>query len=238
MSTAGLQAPSVKGVGEDRYLEDFPALFVFFFSMTGVPIFGLALGQLGGLLVDHHIAAKERESMAKLLTKDEFDSVSGLDYGAGDEGAQLVSFAEFALLEMLRLGKTNVEQMKHIKEEFQRRDEDGSGDLTWEEIRLFQVSRAARSMEVQLLMRRDGLSIKDANNAVFGNKGKGIGEFTPIAIPCDALPDSSVLGIHVGLWLGRIVAFRGDRDLEFRKVHNADGLEAPLRPPPLQCSSA
>ena len=86
MSTAGLQAPSVKGVGEDRYLEDFPALFVFFFSMTGVPIFGLALGQLGGLLVDHHIAAKERESMAKLLTKDEFDSVSGLDYGAGDEG--------------------------------------------------------------------------------------------------------------------------------------------------------
>lgn len=176
MSTAGLQAPSVKGVGEDRYLEDFPALFVFFFSMTGVPIFGLALGQLGGLLVDHHIAAKERESMAKLLTKDEFDSVSGLDYGAGDEGAQLVSFAEFALLEMLRLGKTNVEQMKHIKEEFQRRDEDGSGDLTWEEIRLFQVSRAARSMEVQLLMRRDGLSIKDANNAVFGNKGKGIDE--------------------------------------------------------------
>ena len=78
------------------------------FSATGVPIFGLALGQLGGLLVDKHIEKKELDAMSRLITREEFESVADLD-GSGEDS--MVGFTEFAVLEMIRLGRTNVEQV-------------------------------------------------------------------------------------------------------------------------------
>jgi hypothetical protein len=129
MSTGGLQAPSTVGEGEDKYIPGRNAWFVGAFAALGVPIFGLALGQLGGLLVDHHIAEKERQIMAKLLTRKEFESVMSLDFADGHDGE--VSFTEFALLELIRLGKTNDAQIHHIRGEFDKRDEDHSGKLTW-----------------------------------------------------------------------------------------------------------
>ena len=56
MSTAGLQAPSTIGEGREKYMPYSSSWFVGFFSATGVPIFGLALGQLGGFFVDAYIA--------------------------------------------------------------------------------------------------------------------------------------------------------------------------------------
>jgi hypothetical protein len=108
MSTAGLQAPGTIGEGYDKHVPTFGGWFVGFFSATGVPIFGMALGQLGGLLVDRHIVKKEMDAMSRLITKKEFESVADLD-GSGDD--KMIGFTEFAVLEMIRLGRTSVEQV-------------------------------------------------------------------------------------------------------------------------------
>ena len=46
------------------------------------------------------------------------------------------------------------------------RDADNDHTLTWREIRNFQVSKAARCLEIQLMMRKDGMSKSEAVAAV------------------------------------------------------------------------
>ena len=119
------------------------------------------MGQLGGLLVDAHIAKKDPECLARLITRDEFDSVSAMDDGGDDDA---VGFTEFCLLEMIRLVRTNVEQINHIRAQFDMRDGDGNGTLEWQEIRSFQIERIARALEVQRL-KTSGLNQQEAEKA-------------------------------------------------------------------------
>ena len=64
-----------------------------------------------------------------------------------------VNFGEFLALELIRLNKTNMEQVLAIRKEFMKRDVDKSGDVAWKEIRLFQKTRAARCLEIEKLVK-------------------------------------------------------------------------------------
>jgi hypothetical protein len=89
--TAGLQAPSTErnddGIdggnddddeGNDR-LSSFSALFVFFFTGIGVPVFLLSVAQGGLLLVERITVKRDEKLLKRFITKAEFDSVKSLD---------------------------------------------------------------------------------------------------------------------------------------------------------------
>jgi len=175
MSTAGLQAPGTRGEDEEKYIPALGSWFCGVFTATGVPIFGLALSQLGGLLVDKHIAAKEEAAMSRLITRSEFEEVMGLD-GTGDAGKEIVGFTEFVVLELIRLGRTDVAQIAHIRGEFNKRDSDASGGITWAEIRGFQVAKAARALEVERLV-ASGMTRADAIGVVAKQRNEDLEVF-------------------------------------------------------------
>jgi hypothetical protein len=141
LSTAGAQAPATNAEGELTAIQGW---FGGFFSATGVPIFGLALGQLGGILVDRAIETKEKKAMGRLILKHEFDTVANLNPTGDDDG---VDFTEFILLELIRLNRLSLGQLEHIREEFRLRDIHNNGEVSWQEIRNFQIKRAAKCLE-------------------------------------------------------------------------------------------
>ena len=132
LSTSGLQAPSVA----DGVLPNRSALFVALFCMSGVPIFGFALGRFADVFVRRLVAAREREALSRPLSADEFDFSRRLftpastpdDAGAAD--SETVDFGEYLALEMIRLGKADMGTLELIKAEFDRLDADGSGTLS------------------------------------------------------------------------------------------------------------
>jgi hypothetical protein len=72
LSTAGLQAPEKAANG---HIDLIPCIFIGSFTATGVPIFGLALGQFAGIFVDRYIAAKQEATLRRLITVEEFNAV-------------------------------------------------------------------------------------------------------------------------------------------------------------------
>ena len=87
--------------------------------------------------------------MMRELTVDEFNFVKKL--GTEDE---LIDFGEFLALELLRLGRVDRDTLALVKAEFQKRDQDGSGEITWDEIVAFQKQVAcARSLRARITSR-------------------------------------------------------------------------------------
>ena len=164
LSTGGLQSNNLDpdtgnltGKGGNALV----SLFVGVYVMTGVPIFGVALGQFAGFFVDSYVARKEEEAMTRLLTQGEFDFVKSL---GSDDGE--VDFGEFLALELLRLNKIDQESLATAKREFDLRDADGSGTITWDEIVKFHQEaafiREMRTLETRRLEADDGLSRAEA----------------------------------------------------------------------------
>ena len=64
------------------------SLFTGLYTMTGVPVFGVALGQFAGFFVDAYVAKKEEEAMMRELTIEEFDFVKKLGTDDDQIGAR------------------------------------------------------------------------------------------------------------------------------------------------------
>ena len=64
---------------------DGTALFMAAYTITGVPLFGVALSQFAGVFIDRYVQRKEEEAMKTLITKDEFDGVVALLAIAAEE---------------------------------------------------------------------------------------------------------------------------------------------------------
>jgi len=127
LSTGGLQAPALTA---DGTLPTGAAVFVALFCLTGVPIFGFALGRFADLFVTRLLAARERRALRRPITDDEFTFAEGLF--CPDEHVEL---AEFLALELIRLGKVDYALLEAIQREFTRLDADGNGQLTRSEVK-------------------------------------------------------------------------------------------------------
>ena len=71
-------------------------------------------------------------------------------------------FGEFLALELLRLGKIDRATLSRVKLEFVKRDTDGSGEITWDEIvahhKKQAVVRKSRAIQEKELVRTRGVS--------------------------------------------------------------------------------
>lgn len=127
LATGGLQAPSLTEAG---VLKPSSATFVALWCLTGIPIFGMALGQFASLFVSRFIAAKERAAIDRAISDEEFDFATGLFKRDGK-----IDQAEFMALELLRLGKVEMGTLELIRQEFERLDADRDGALSAQEVK-------------------------------------------------------------------------------------------------------
>jgi len=122
LSTGGLQAPSLRA---DGVLPPFSALFVSFFCMTGIPLFGFALGKFANVFVGKQIAEREKRALSRPISASEYAFAERL-FSSDDE----IDLPEFLALSLLRLGKVDMTTLELLKSEFERRDADGDGKLS------------------------------------------------------------------------------------------------------------
>ena len=143
MSTAGLQAPNIRGDGNGNG-DDFSAYFVALFCLLGVPLFGVAMGLIANIFVDSLVQA--RVSLQQDLSDEEFNRVAGLSI---DDGT--VQFGEFFILELLRQGKVDMDGVHAIKRAYDQIDANGDGTLSAHEVRRFHKICALRHRYAQFL---------------------------------------------------------------------------------------
>lgn len=143
MSTAGLQAPNIRGDGNGNG-DDFSAYFVALFCLLGVPLFGVAMGLIANVFVDSLVQA--RVSLQQDLSDEEFNRVAGLSI---DDGT--VQFGEFFILELLRQGKVDMDGVHAIKRAYDQIDANGDGTLSAHEVRRFHKICALRHRYAQFL---------------------------------------------------------------------------------------
>ena len=148
MSTAGLQAPNARGA--DGEIDDSVAWFVAAFCVVGVPVFAVAVGSVAGVLLDDAVARRARGRPA--LSDDDFDRVKGLSV---DDG--VVDFGEFLVLELVRIGKVDLETVLDVKATFDEIDVDGTATLDRAEVRRFQKTTALRSRYAAFLSEKRGV---------------------------------------------------------------------------------
>ena len=181
LSTGGLQSVATTTSSDGttlltgRFGNTFVSVFVGVFAMTGVPVFGVALGQFAGFFVDSYVQKREEAAMARVLSRDEFDYVRGLGTsaaaGGGGRARESIDFGAFMALELLRLQKIDRGMIATIRDEFDKRDRDGSGDITWEEVEKYHAKqgllRLGRAAEAKLLMKRKGMTAARAKLKAF-----------------------------------------------------------------------
>ena len=99
--------------------------------------------------------------MHRSLTRDEYDFIRTLD-----KDDDMLSFGEFLALELLRLSKIDHDTVLRVKREFDLRDKDGSGEITWEEVQAYQhraaFLRKSRLVHEHELKSQHGLTAKQA----------------------------------------------------------------------------
>lgn len=123
LSTAGLQG--IKALnGEWAYV------FMGLYCMIGVPLFGLNVGQFSSYFIDGYIEAETHRKLHRPVTREEFNMVKTIS-GGGDD---TIDKQEFFVLEMIRLGKTDLSQVEKIKAEFDKHDTSNDGQIVWAEI--------------------------------------------------------------------------------------------------------
>jgi hypothetical protein len=101
---------------------DFRAIFLTVYIIIGCPLFTLAVAQFGGVLVEHAIREHERQVLRKPLTKVEYIFAANL-YGNDD----MLSLEEFTILELLRLQRVSMDDLKQIKDLFNAIDDQDTG---------------------------------------------------------------------------------------------------------------
>ena len=103
--------------------------FTAFFVLTGVPVFGLALGQLAGILVERYQRQKQRAALEYQFSESEWAYCNKI---GADDG--VVDRSEFLIVTLLKMGALDRETLDTINERFDELDVDGNGSFTKNEM--------------------------------------------------------------------------------------------------------
>ncbi|CAJ1383241.1 unnamed protein product [Effrenium voratum] len=112
LSTAGLQA-TCDGA-------DDKVIFVALYCLIGVPLFGVALGRLAGVIVDRHMEKWNRKKMQERISTSEVLFAQHILNHAPDSK---ITLSEFVQIQLLRTGAVDREMLESLKEDFQRLSE-------------------------------------------------------------------------------------------------------------------
>ena len=97
--------------------------------LTGVPVFGLALGQLAGILVERYQRQKQRAALEYQFSESEWAYCNKI---GADDG--VVDRSEFLIVTLLKMGALDRETLDTINERFDELDVDGNGSFTKNEM--------------------------------------------------------------------------------------------------------
>ncbi|CAK9065968.1 unnamed protein product [Durusdinium trenchii] len=106
-STAGLEAICYAG-------EEYVVLSGLY-CLFGVPIFGLALGRIAGVLVDKHMARKNHQKLHERITSSEMQFAKHI---LGHSPDSKIDASEFLQIQLLRTGAVDKETLEQIKDNF------------------------------------------------------------------------------------------------------------------------
>jgi hypothetical protein len=101
------------------------------FSAFGIPLMGLAMGNLTSLLIKFGDPEKTKKIIKQKVTKAEIEMMT--KYGI-DDGDGQIDFAEYTLLCCVRLGAMNPGLIDEINKRFATLNVNGNGKLTREEL--------------------------------------------------------------------------------------------------------
>eukprot|EP00466_Bigelowiella_natans_P001876 jgi/Bigna1/78814/fgenesh1_pg.57_\ len=127
LSTGGLQVASINP-DEDTFTNWFMAFWI----MTGVPVFGIAVGQLAGVLVEAYTRHRLYEKLNAEVQEEDFLYACQIDKATGNEEVRFGEYLEFTLL---RAGLVPVTVLDEIKNRFKLMDVDNSGSINILEMR-------------------------------------------------------------------------------------------------------
>ena len=122
LATGGLTAPPVNA---DGILPTEPAIFCGIFCLIGIPLFASTLAHFARTLVENQVVAEEKRTIFRSLNKKEFDFAKSLC----SPQDQMVHLSDFIVLQLIRMGKVNMDTIDLIKTQFKILDKDGSGQL-------------------------------------------------------------------------------------------------------------
>mmetsp|Transcript_3669 Transcript_3669/g.8705 ORF Transcript_3669/g.8705 Transcript_3669/m.8705 type:complete len:366 (-) Transcript_3669:152-1249(-) len=127
LSTGGLKTANIN---PDK--DTFTNWFMAFWIMTGVPVFGIAVGQLAGVLVESYMRFRLHEKLNAEVKEEEFQYACMLDLTTGSTQIRFGEFLEFSLL---RAGLVQSDVLRNIRDRFAKMDIDQSGTITIKEMR-------------------------------------------------------------------------------------------------------
>lgn len=158
MAQAGAPAPPCDG--GDAYtceLGTFRGYAMGVFLIVGCPLFALCMGQFAGLMVERAIRVKERRILHRPLTEEEYKYAANLY-----KSDEVLDLGEFTILELLRLERVTLDDLRLIKELFQKIDYNYSGIIDKPMLRKSKLMERGYGSfdDANLLERRD--TIKSA----------------------------------------------------------------------------
>ena len=106
-----------------------PYNFIAFFILTGIPVFGLCLGQLAGVLVERYQRIKQREALEYEFTEAEFSYCNSIGCDDGQ-----VDWTEFLQITLLKLGVVDQDGLDDIRARFDELDVNGDGSFSKSEM--------------------------------------------------------------------------------------------------------
>lgn len=122
LATGGLTGPPVDKNG---ILPLEPALFCGIFCLIGIPLFALTLAHFARVLVESQVVAEEKHAILRPLQRKEFELAKSL---CSPED-QMVHLSDFIVLQLLKMGKVDMNTIDLMKTQFEILDVEGSGRL-------------------------------------------------------------------------------------------------------------
>lgn len=119
-STGGLQGPTPDEVG---------VWFTALYTLIGVPLYGSAIGELASGFSEAYVKRKKEETLNTAISLAEFNVASHL--GSSDGNIDLFGYT---LLQLYRLRKTDEEEIKEIRKDFEELDADKNGQFSRSEM--------------------------------------------------------------------------------------------------------
>ena len=176
-------------------LGQFRGYFTAMYLMVGVPLFAYTLGQFSGLVVERAIQASERKHLLTPLSPEEYSFAATLNssrnngsskYEAklsdtrltsttpdsvADLDSNSICFAEFVVMEMLRLKRFSTDEVDDLRRIFDTIDSEGTGTIDKEHLlkshMYFSTDNVASAQSPEttsLLSNIASLTTKDAPN--------------------------------------------------------------------------
>jgi hypothetical protein len=176
-STGGLQSAPCES-GENEFtcnMGNMRGSLMGVFMMVGVPLYAAAIGQFAHIAVGRAMARQEEKMLSRPIEDAEFIFAANI---LSPEGSETLVLGEYILLELMRLGQTNQQQIEAMKKRFYQLDQENRGELNiWDlqqsgrvvprKLHSIELARRLRSRSIELFANSAVKIRRSASNDMF-----------------------------------------------------------------------